>query len=169
MSLILRRSRRRAPNLRASDRVFFGLGSLFLSPRRLMHTAILIKPSTLLRCHRALTELQLKRLYSPSRPHKPGPKGPGLALVQAIVELKRHNPHRGCPKIAQQLGKTFGIEPDKDTVRRVLGKHYRSVGGQDSDPSWLTLLGHAKDSLWSVQPVSGRVDLAQDPLGFAGD
>jgi transposase InsO family protein len=115
-----------------------------------MHTAILIKPSTLLRCHRALTELKLKRLYSPSRQHKPGPKGPGPALVQAIVELKRRNPHLGCPKIAQQLGKTFGIELDKDTVRRVLGKHYRCGGGQDSGPSWLTLLGHAKDSLWSV-------------------
>ena len=49
--LIVRRSRRRAPNLRCSDRLLFGLGSLLLSPRRLVHTAIVIKPSTLLRCH----------------------------------------------------------------------------------------------------------------------
>ena len=73
--LILRRSRRRAPNLRSSDRVLFGLGSLFLSPRRLLRTAILIKPATLLRCHRALTELELKWLYSSDRQHKPRPKG----------------------------------------------------------------------------------------------
>src|SRR6266566_6361507 len=58
--LILRRSRRRAPNLRSSDRLLFGLGSLLLSPRRLAHTAILVKPSTLLHCHRALTKLKLK-------------------------------------------------------------------------------------------------------------
>ena len=147
--LILRRSRRRAPNLRASDRVFFGLGSLFLSRRRLMRTAILIKPSTLLRCHRALTELKFNRLYASGRHHKPGPKGPGQALVQAIVEPKQRNPHLGCPKIAQQLARTFGIELDKDVVRRVLATRYRP-DAQDGGPSWLTLLGHTKDSLWSV-------------------
>ena len=146
--LILRRSRRRAPNLRSSDRVLFGLGSLFLSPRRLLRTAILIKPATLLRCHRALTELKFKWLYSSGRQHKPGPKGPGQALVQAILEAKRRNPHLGCPKIAQQLARSFGIELDKDVVRRVLATHYRP-DGQDG-PSWLTLLSHSKDSLWSV-------------------
>ena len=44
---------------------------------------------------------------------------------------------------------TFGIEINKDVVRRVLATHYRpdrGVGG----PSWLTLPGHAKDSLWSL-------------------
>ena len=43
----------------------------------------------------------------------------------------------------------FGIEINKDVVRRVLAKHHRpqlGVGG----PSWLTLIGHTKDSLWSV-------------------
>ena len=147
--LILRRSRRRAPNLRCSDRLLFGLGSLLLSPRRLVHTAIVIKPSTLLRCHRALTKLKFKWLYSSGRQHKPGPKGPGPDLIQAIVELKRRNPHLGCPKIAQQLARSFGIELDKDVVRRVLATHYRSES-QHRGPSWLTLLGHTKDSLWSV-------------------
>jgi len=135
--LILRRSRRRAPNLRSSDRVLFGLGSLFLSPRRLLRTAILIKPATLLHCHRALTELKFKWLYASGRQHKPGPKGPRQALVQAILEAKRRNPHLGCPKIAQQLARSFGIELDKDVVRRVLATHYRP-DGQDG-PSWLTL------------------------------
>jgi hypothetical protein len=113
-----------------------------------LRTAILIKPVTLLRCHRALTELKFKGLYSSGRQHKPGPKGPGQALVQAILEAKRRNPHLGCPKIAQQLARSFGIELDKDVVRRVLATHYRP-DGQDG-PSWLTLLGHSKDSLWSV-------------------
>jgi len=43
----------------------------------------------------------------------------------------------------------FNIQIDKDVVRRILARHYRP--GQDSDgPSWLTLLGHMKDGLWSI-------------------
>src|ERR1039458_4185693 len=57
-----------------------------------------------------------------------GRKGPGQALVQAILELKRRNPHLGCPKIAQQLARSFGIELDKDVVQRVLATHYRPDG-----------------------------------------
>jgi len=34
-------------------------------------------------------------------------------------------------------------------VRRVLAKHYRPAPGTRG-PSWLTFLGHSKDSLWSV-------------------
>ena len=34
-------------------------------------------------------------------------------------------------------------------VRRVLAAHYRP-GPADSGPSWLTFLGHRKDSLWSI-------------------
>ena len=41
------------------------------------------------------------------------------------------------------------MDIDKDLVRRVLAKHYRPVPG-DGGPSWLTLLGHTKDSLWSM-------------------
>jgi hypothetical protein len=65
--------------------------------------------------------------------------------------MKRRNPHLGCPKIAEQLAKTFEIELDKETVRRVLSKHYRHGGaGRDNGPSWLSMLAHTKDSLWSV-------------------
>ncbi|HZL66253.1 MAG TPA: hypothetical protein VFC29_02875 [Candidatus Limnocylindrales bacterium] len=49
--LVMRRSRRRAPNLRTSDRVLFGFCSQFLSPRRLIRSAIILKPATLLRVH----------------------------------------------------------------------------------------------------------------------
>ena len=34
-------------------------------------------------------------------------------------------------------------------VRRVLAAHYRPGSGVDG-PSWLSFLGHAKDSLWSI-------------------
>ena len=52
-------------------------------------------------------------------------------------------------RIAQQIAKAFGIDIDKDVVRRVLVAHYRPGPG-DGGPSWLTFLGHTKDSLWSI-------------------
>ena len=42
----------------------------------------------------------------------------------------------------------FGVEIDKDVVRRLLSVYYRPESGSGG-PSWLTFLGHAKDSLWS--------------------
>jgi putative transposase len=62
--------------------------------------------------------------------------------------MKRRNPSWGCPRIPQQINLAFGIEIDKNVVRRILANHYRpelNAGG----PSWLTFLGHAKDTLWS--------------------
>jgi len=52
--LVINRSRKRAPNLSALDRFLFGFWSLFLNPRRIGRTAVIIKPSTLLRFHEAL-------------------------------------------------------------------------------------------------------------------
>src|SRR5215472_2505971 len=37
---------------------------------------------------------------------------------------------------------------DRDVVRRILSVHYRP-DADSGGPSWLTLLGHTKDSLWS--------------------
>ncbi len=64
--LILRRSRRRAPNLRTTERLLLGFCSLLLSPGRLVRTAIILKPATLLRFHRELKELKYRFLYSSS-------------------------------------------------------------------------------------------------------
>jgi putative transposase len=147
--LVLQRSRRRAPNLRPADRLLFGFYSRFLSPRRLIRTAIILKPATLLRFHRGFKDFKYRFLYSSSPKKTPGPKGPSPELIQAICEVKRRNPRFGCPKIAQHLAKTFGIDLDKDVVRRVLAAHYRPER-RDIGPSWLTLLGHTKDSLWSL-------------------
>jgi hypothetical protein len=69
--------------------------------------------------------------------------------VAAVVDMKRRNPSWGCPRIAQQIALAFGIPINKDVVRRILAAQYQP--GPDSDgPSWLTVLGHAKDSLWSL-------------------
>jgi hypothetical protein len=39
--------------------------------------------------------------------------------------MKRRNPNWGCPRIAQQIALAFGVEIDKDVVRRILSVHYR--------------------------------------------
>ena len=147
--LVINRSLRRAPNLSALDRCLFGFWSLFLDPHRIRRAAVIIRPSTLLKFHNLLKQRKYRRLYSSRRRGKPGPKGPSRELIEAIVELKRRNPRYGCPRIAQQVNKAFGLDIDKDAVRRVLAAHYRPRSG-GGGPSWLTFLGHTKDSLWSV-------------------
>ncbi len=63
--------------------------------------------------------------------------------------MKQRNPRFGCRRIAQQITKTFEVYIDKDLVRRVLVKHLHPMPG-DGGPSWLTFIGHTKDSLWSI-------------------
>src|SRR6266567_6367484 len=51
--LILNRPRKRSPNLRVSDRIVAGLCALLMRHGRLIRSAIVLKPSTLLSLHRA--------------------------------------------------------------------------------------------------------------------
>jgi putative transposase len=148
--LIINRSRQRAPNLSALDRFLLGFWSLFLNPRRILRAAVIIRPSTLLKFHNLLKQHKYRLLYSSAgSKRKPGPKGSSPELIQAIIEMKQRNPRFGCPRIAQQINKAFGTNIDKDVVRRILAVHYRPGPG-NAGPSWLSFLGHTKDSLWSI-------------------
>ena len=147
--LISSRARRRAPNLTSFDRILLGFGSLFVSPSRIPKLAVILKPRTLLRFHEALKKRKYRRLFSSAGHRRPGPKGPSRELIDAIVEFKRRNPRVGCRRIAQEIAHAFGIDVNKDIVRRVLAKHYRPEAGTDG-PSWLSFIGHVKDSLWSI-------------------
>src|SRR5438067_10938369 len=53
--LILNRSRKRSPNLHASDRALTGLMALLVRPTRLLRSAIVLTPPTLLAGHKALS------------------------------------------------------------------------------------------------------------------
>ena len=101
--LILNRSRQRAPNLRLSDRIVAGWCALFMRPSRLIRSAIVLKPSTLLSLHQALRNQKYRRLFSSERKGRPGPKGPNKELIEAVVQMKQRNPTWGCPRIAQQI------------------------------------------------------------------
>ena len=146
--LILNRSRKRSPNLRGYDRVIAGVCTCLMRPARVLKSAIVLQPSTLLRFHKMLVQCKYRALFSPKRRRRPGPKGPAQELIDAVVEMKRRNSTWGCRRIAQQVSLAFGVDIDKDVVRRILALHFRPESS--SGPSWLTFLGHTKDSLWSV-------------------
>src|SRR4029077_19222925 len=88
-------------------------------------------------------------LFSPKQVCRPGPKGPTKALIEAVVEIKWRNRTWGYKRIAQQIALAFGVDIDKDVVRRILSIHFRPEPGSGG-PSWLSFIGHAKDSLWSL-------------------
>ena len=69
--------------------------------------------------------------------------------MAAVLEMKRRNPTWGCPRIAQQIALAFDVPINKDVGRRILAARYKPEPDSDG-PSWLTVLGHAKDSLWSL-------------------
>jgi putative transposase len=122
---------------------------LLIRPSRLIRSAIVLKPSTLLSLHQALKNRKYRLLFSPKVRKRPGPKGPSQEVITAVLQMKQRNPTWGCPRIAQQIALAFDIPIDKDVVRRILASHYRPE--RDSGgPSWLTFIGHLKDSLWSL-------------------
>src|SRR5215469_13807507 len=65
--LILNRGRKRAPNLRPTDRIITGLCTLFMRPARVLRSAIVVKPATLLNFHKMLVKQKYRRLFSPKR------------------------------------------------------------------------------------------------------
>jgi transposase InsO family protein len=121
-----------------------------MRPARLLRSAIVLRPSTLLQFHHLLIKRKYRLLFSPKRKTKPGPKGPEADIIRTVVEMKQRNPTWGCPRIAEQVNLAFGTSMDKDVVRRILARHYQPEPNGGGGPSWLTFLGHAKDSLWSL-------------------
>jgi hypothetical protein len=77
-----------------------GWRALFLRPSRLIRSATVLKPSTLLHLHHVLIQRKYRLLFSPKGRRKPGPKGPSQELMAAIVATKQRNPSWGCPRIA---------------------------------------------------------------------
>ena len=122
-----------------------------MRPGRVAKVAAVLKPATLLRFHKALVDAKYRRPFSSAGARrKPGPKGPTQEIISAIIEMKLRNHRFGYQRIAQQISHAFGVQIDKDVVRRVLSAHDRPDHPHHSGPSWLTFFAQAKDSLWSV-------------------
>src|SRR3984893_13923212 len=71
--LILNRAPKRSTHLRPSDRMVSGVCALLMRPGRLIRSAIVLRPSTLLSLHRALTKRKYRLLFSPKVRREPGP------------------------------------------------------------------------------------------------
>ena len=100
-----------------------------MRPARILRSAVALKPATLLQFHKMLTKQKYRLLFSPKRIRRRGPKGPTKELIDGVVEMKRRNRTWGCKRIAQQIALAFGIELDKDVVRRILATHFRPEAG----------------------------------------
>jgi len=145
--IIHSRFRQRTPILTTLDRTVLGFLSLFLRPRRLVRSAVIIRPSTLLAFHNALKKRKYRLLYSNRGGRKPGPKGPTKEVIRAIVEMKQCNPRYGCPRIAQQVNLAFGLDIDKNVVRRILAVHYKPEPG-NSGQDWPERISSDNDPLF---------------------
>ena len=149
--IVCGRTRRRAPALTTLDRFLLGFTTMLVHPRRVDKFAAILQPATLFRFHKALVDRKYRRLFSSAAiRRKPGPKGPTEEIVVVILQIKLRNPRFGNQRIAQQIAHAFGLQVDKDVVRRVLARHYGPAHPHAPGPSWLTFIAQAKDSLWSA-------------------
>ncbi len=147
--ITLSHGQKRAPKLTFFDKITFGILATMVNAKRLARIAIVLKPATLLKLHKALVDRKYRLLFSNKSSKKPGPKGPDQVVINLILEMKQRNPSYGYRRIAMQISNIFGIDLDKDVVRRILSTHYKN-NPKNTGPSWLTFIGHMKDSLWSI-------------------
>ena len=97
--LIRNRSRHRSPNLRASDRILAGVCALFMRPARVLRSAIVLRPSTILAFHRTLRTQVPIAVFTQEPPHRtqrsvpsPGRRYRGDQAAQPHVGLSAHRP-----------------------------------------------------------------------------
>ena len=149
--IVLNRPRKKGPSLTTLERITFALLAFVVTPKRILKSCVIFKPQTWLDFRNYLVKRKYSKLFSAKQKAKPGPKGPSQELIDAIIDIKKENPTFGCPRIANFLKNNFDEPVDKDIVRRVLDKYHKYHPPEKGrGPSWLTLLGHTKDSLWSL-------------------
>jgi hypothetical protein len=66
------------------DRVLAGLFAELMRPARLLRSAVVLKPSTIMAFHRALVQRQYRLLFTRKRRGRRAPKGPSPELINAI-------------------------------------------------------------------------------------
>ena len=91
--VIVNRSRERAPNLRTSERIIAGLCAMLMRPGRILRSAVILKPSTILGFHRALVKRKYQLLFTPKTRGKPGPKGPSREILIGVVRKSPSRSH----------------------------------------------------------------------------
>src|SRR5262249_44225295 len=96
-----------------------------------------------------LIKQKYRLLFSPKRVRRPGPKGPTKRVdrcgnrnetAQLHLGLQAHRP---ANRLGIRRGHRQGCGPPDST------RHFHPEAGS-AGPSWLSLIGNAKDSLWSL-------------------
>jgi hypothetical protein len=132
--LIVKRSRQRSPDLRLADRLVAGVCALLMRPGWQIRSAIILKPSTLLSLHRALTKRKYRRLFSAQVRKKAGPEGPTHESHGRRRRDETAEPDQRCPRIAQQIAELsprtlYNFVREFSSLRR-----RGSTNGYDADP-----------------------------------
>lgn len=135
--IVLNRSRNRAPNLTASDRILFALYTLLIGPERITRVADVIRLSTLFRFHRHLVKRKYSCLFTPKTRAKPGSESPPKAVIELVLELKRRNPTFGSPRIASIVNNTLGVDINKDVDRNRIDCKPLHGWSRNAGPVWL--------------------------------
>ena len=129
--LILNRSRQRAPNLRASDRILAGVCALFMRPARVIRSAIVMRPSTILDFHRILRHRKYQWLFSPRRrrtvhhlPSLPFSDSRQASIrclsLEAERDMSTPSPRRAVRRAAQRPGQEGGRSHEDERHPRSL-------------------------------------------------
>lgn len=84
--IILNRNQKRAPRLTIFGKITVGLFTSMISVRRLTRIAIILKPGTLLKFHKALVNRKYRLLFSNKSSKKPGPKWPDEKMIHLIID-----------------------------------------------------------------------------------
>jgi len=74
--IVLSRNKKRSPKLTLSDKLLFGWLAIFINPNRLKKIAIILKPTTILKFHRALIKRKYHFLFSRKNPKETRSKRP---------------------------------------------------------------------------------------------
>jgi putative transposase len=147
--IVMNRGRNRSPVLTTPDRFLFGILATFIGESRLKKIAVILKPNTILAFHKSLVSRKYSRLYSNKTKKIPGRKPQDQAIIDLVIEMNKRNPSFGYGRISMQIFEAFGTPISRFTVGRILRKNKDKLPSGDG-PSWLTFIGHMKDSLWSV-------------------
>ena len=123
--ITLSRNQKRATRLTFFEKITFGLFASMISARRLIRIAIILKPATLLKFHKALVNRKYRLLFSNKSSRKPGPKGPDEKIIHLILEMKQRNPSYGYRRIAMQIA-TY-VPTSHPFIERLIGSVRREI------------------------------------------
>ena len=117
-SVLILNRRKRAPNLRVSDRIIAGLCTLLMRPARVLRFAIVLRPSTLLHFHHALTKRKYRILFSPKCRLSRNPRNGAsiLAVPRLNLLCSAEGGKARPPKFLADL-----TRPENPTVRPLPG------------------------------------------------